>query len=61
MKVLTIMSTIALPSIVISGIYGMNVKNIPFIDSPAGTWIVIAMMAGSTLLLLALLKKFRWF
>jgi magnesium transporter len=60
MKVLTILSTIALPSIVISGIYGMNVKNIPFLDSSAGIWIVVAMMAGSTLLLLGLLKKFRW-
>jgi magnesium transporter len=60
MKVLTIMSTVALPSIVISGIYGMNVKNVPFLDSSAGIWIVLGMMAGSTVLLLGLLRKFRW-
>jgi magnesium transporter len=61
MKVLTIMSTVALPSIVISGIYGMNVKNIPFLESPHGIWIVIGLMAASTILLLGLLRKFRWF
>jgi len=60
MKVLTILSTIALPAIVISGIYGMNVKNIPFLDAPYGIWIVVGLMAASTLLLLGLLKKFRW-
>jgi magnesium transporter len=54
------MSTVALPSIVLSGIYGMNVKDIPFLDSPFGIWIVIGTMAASTLLLLGLLKKFRW-
>ena len=60
MKVLTVLSTVALPSIVISGIYGMNVKNIPFLESPHGMWIVVAMMACSTVLLLWMLKKFRW-
>ncbi len=61
MKVLTIMSTVALPSIVISGIYGMNVKKIPFLESPHGIWIVVGLMAASTILLLGLLRKFRWF
>ncbi|HEY3458551.1 MAG TPA: magnesium transporter CorA family protein [Bryobacteraceae bacterium] len=60
MKVLTILSTVALPAIVISGIYGMNVKNIPFLDAPYGIWIVLALMAASTIILLVLLKKFRW-
>jgi magnesium transporter len=60
MKVLTVLSTVALPSVVISGIYGMNVKNIPFIDSPQGMWIVVGMMVCSTVLLLWMLKKFRW-
>jgi magnesium transporter len=54
------MSTIALPSIVISGIYGMNVKGIPFLDSQAGIWIVVGLMIASTLFLLGLLRKFRW-
>ncbi len=60
MKVLTILSTVALPAVVISGIYGMNVKNIPFLDSPYGIWIVLGLMAASTIVLLVLLKKLRW-
>lgn len=61
MKVLTVLSTIALPAIVISGIYGMNVKGIPFLNDPHGMWIVTAAMVLTTLGLLGLLKKFGWF
>ena len=61
MKVLTVMSTIALPAIVISGIYGMNIKNIPFIDSSNAVWIVLGAMALTTLALLWLLRRFGWF
>jgi magnesium transporter len=61
MKVLTVMSTIALPAIVISGIYGMNVKNIPFVESSHAVWVVLGSMALTTLGLLWLLKRFGWF
>lgn len=61
MKVLTVLGTIALPAIVISGIYGMNVKGLPGLDSPHGWWIVTAAMAASTGGLLALLRWFKWF
>jgi magnesium transporter len=60
MKVLTVLSTIALPCIAISGIYGMNVKGLPFIDSPHGMLIVSAAMAATTVILLLILRKFRW-
>ena len=36
MKVLTVLGTIALPALAISGIYGMNLKGLPFEDSPHG-------------------------
>lgn len=60
MKVLTILSTIALPALVLSGIYGMNVKGLPGSESPHGLLFVIAMMATCTVLLLWMLRKFRW-
>jgi magnesium transporter len=60
MKVLTILSTIALPALVISGIYGMNVKGLPASESHHGLVIVISMMVCSTLALLWLLRKFNW-
>jgi magnesium transporter len=60
MKVLTVMSTIALPALVVSGFYGMNVKGLPAADSTYGVVLVILLMVGCTVLLLYLLKRFRW-
>jgi magnesium transporter len=60
MKVLTILSTIALPALVVSGIYGMNVKGLPGSDAQYGLLIVLAMMVGCTLVLLWLLRRFNW-
>ena len=40
MKVLTVLGTIAIPALAISGIYGMNLKGLPFQDSPYGAeWV----------------------
>lgn len=61
MKVLTVLGTIALPSIVLSGLYGMNTKGLPWMNSPHGSEIVIGLTAVSTVGLLLLLKKFDWF
>ena len=60
MKVLTVLSTIALPALVVSGFYGMNVKGLPAADSTYGVVLVILLMVGCTVLLLYLLKRFRW-
>jgi magnesium transporter len=61
MKVLTVLGTIALPAIVISGLYGMNTKGLPWIDSPYGSEIAVGLMALTTVALLVVLKKFNWF
>jgi magnesium transporter len=60
MKVLTIMGTVALPALVVSGIYGMNLKGLPWEDSPQGLAIVSGVMVAATVLLLVILKRFRW-
>ena len=60
MKVLTVLSTIALPALVVSSFYGMNVKGLPAADSTYGVVLVILLMVGCTVLLLYLLKRFRW-
>jgi magnesium transporter len=59
--VLTVLGTISLPAVAISGIYGMNVKGLPFEDSPHGALIVAGLTIGCTLALLALLKRRNWF
>ncbi len=61
MKVLTVLGTVALPAIVISGIYGMNTKGLPWLNSPYGTEIALGLMALATAGLLIMLKKFDWF
>jgi len=60
MKVLTVLGTIALPSIVISGFFGMNTKDLPWINSPHATQIALGLMAVTTVGLLIVLKKFDW-
>jgi magnesium transporter len=61
MKVLTVLGTIALPALVISGIYGMNLKGLPWVDSPHGAAIVSGVMAATTVVLLIILRLMRWF
>lgn len=61
MKVLTVLGTIALPAIVISGFFGMNTKGLPWIGSPHGAAIAAGLMVVATAGLLILLRKFDWF
>jgi magnesium transporter len=61
MKVLTVLSTVVLPAIAISGIYGMNLKGLPFEESPHGATYVAGLTVVCTVALLAILKKRKWF
>jgi magnesium transporter len=60
MKVLTILSTIALPALVLSGIYGMNIKGLPGSEASYGLLVVLGMMAACTVGLLWILRKLDW-
>jgi magnesium transporter len=60
MKVLTVLGTVALPALVISGIYGMNLEHLPWAHHPHGYLFVGGMMAATTGLLLAMLRWLRW-
>jgi magnesium transporter len=60
MRVLTVLGTVALPALVVSGIYGMNVKGLPGAESPYGIGVVLAAMAVMTAVLLWVLKRFGW-
>jgi magnesium transporter len=60
MKVLTVLGTIVLPVLAISGIYGMNLKGLPFQDSPHGAEWVGGITILATLLLLYLLRRLKW-
>jgi magnesium transporter len=60
MKVLTVLGTIALPAVVVSSIYGMNVKGLPGAESHHALMVVGSLMVVSTVVLLWALKRFHW-
>src|SRR6202453_4263968 len=60
MNVLTVLVTIAIPVLAISGIYGMNLKGLPFEDSPHGAEWVGGITEISTAILLYVLRKLKW-
>ncbi len=59
-KTLTVLGTVALPALAISGIYGMNLKGLPFESSPHGALIVGGLTIVSTGALLLALRRMRW-
>jgi magnesium transporter len=60
MKVLTIWGTVALPLVIITGFFGMNLK-LPWANDPHGTDYAVALMAISTISILVYFKMKRWF
>lgn len=61
MKYLAIVSTLALPMTVISGIFGMNFDVIPISHQIYGFWVAVGMMLGSAVFLLGIFRARRWF
>jgi magnesium transporter len=60
MKVLTIWGTVALPLVIITGFFGMNL-HLPWTNNPHGTEYAVLLMAVSTVAILAYFKMKRWF
>jgi len=60
MKVLTVLGTIALPSLAISSLYGMNLKGLPFEESPHAALYVAGLIVLSTVVLLGILRRMKW-
>ncbi len=59
MRVLTIISVILLPAVVLAGVMGMNFK-VGFFDDPTMFWVVIGVMAVIAILVLVLARRQRW-
>jgi Mg2+ and Co2+ transporter CorA len=59
MKALTLISSIALPGIVLAGVMGMNFK-VPIFDDPNNFFIVVATMVVFAILIVAAAKWRRW-
>jgi magnesium transporter len=60
MKLLTIWGTVALPLVIITGFFGMNLP-LPFQHTHHGTALAVAIMLLSTFLVLFYFKRKNWF
>jgi magnesium transporter len=60
MKELSIVSTIALPIVAISGVFGMNIHSLPFMETRWGWAVVVGVMAAVSGVMLWTLRKNRW-
>jgi Mg2+ and Co2+ transporter CorA len=58
-KILTLVSAILLPSVVLAGIMGMNFR-LPLFEEPANVWLVIGAMAILAVAILGAAKWRRW-
>ncbi|NJB83200.1 magnesium and cobalt transport protein CorA [Wenyingzhuangia aestuarii] len=61
MKTLTIFSVIFIPLTFLAGIYGMNFKNIPELQTEYGYFVLLGVMVIVTLISVYLFKKKKWF
>lgn len=61
MKILTIFSVIFIPLTFLAGIYGMNFKNMPELDSQNGYFVLLGVMALITIVSVWIVSKKKWF
>jgi Mg2+ and Co2+ transporter CorA len=59
MKVLTLLSAVLLPAIVLAGVMGMNFK-LPFFDDPSNFWVVLVAMVVLAIVIVLAARWRRW-
>jgi Mg2+ and Co2+ transporter CorA len=60
MKVLTLLSAVFLPAVVLAGVMGMNFE-LPFFDRPDNFFLVVAVMAVFAIALIVVARARHWF
>jgi len=60
-RVLTALTAITLPTLILGGWFGMNFKVMPLLRTPAAYWATMAVTVVSTAWLFYLLRRRRWF
>jgi magnesium transporter len=61
MKTLTVISTVFIPLTFIAGLWGMNFEDVPFAKSPNGFWWTTAVMIFIAVVMIAILRRKKWF
>ncbi len=57
LRILSILTSLLLPPTLIAGIFGMNVKDLPFLETPGGFWYVTGLCLLSSFFAYRLMKK----
>src|SRR5438270_1346814 len=60
MKVLTVWGTVALPMVIITGFFGMNL-HLPWMQDAHGSWYATGLMIASTVVILIYFRRKGWF
>lgn len=60
MKVFTVIATIFLPLNLITSMYGMNLKGIPFMEFEHGCYYIVSLMVCIVFILIYIFKKKKW-
>ncbi|MFA7293167.1 MAG: magnesium/cobalt transporter CorA [Rhodocyclaceae bacterium] len=58
-RALTVVTTMFMPAALVTGVFGMNFRSMPLLDSPTGFWMALAAMTTVALLMLALFWRRR--
>lgn len=58
-RALTVVTTMFMPAALVTGIFGMNFRTMPLLESPDGFWLALSTMGGVALLMLALFWRRR--
>lgn len=61
MKTLTIFSVVFIPLTFIAGVYGMNFKNMPELNTEYGYFVVLGLMVLIAILSIVIIKRKKWF
>ena len=59
-KGLSVVATLSVPFVVVSGMWGMNFEVIPMATTPYGFWLMMGVQLGIGLALVALMKWRKW-
>jgi magnesium transporter len=59
-KGLSIIATVSIPFVVISGMWGMNFQHIPLAGHPHAFWLMLGLQVGIGLALLLILRLWKW-
>lgn len=61
MKTFSIMAFVTFPLTLFSSMFGMNVINMPFVESPNGFWIIVGIMFAIAVSFFVFFRYKRWF